>query len=114
MFELLLNTANYVPLLIITFSTAGMIAIGRKFVKPSIPALLVIVHLCLLVYHSVTLDNTTPDMQYKITKLYFCLALDFTWILMSFLGYLWIDDIKAKLLNKKSYDDSLSWFWNKL
>ena len=52
--------------------------------------------------------------EVQIANTYLCLAMDFCWLLMSFLGYLWIDDIETRRFHKKSYDDSLSWFFDKM
>ena len=35
-------------------------------------------------------------------------------ILLSYISYLWVDDIEAKEKNKKSIDNSLDWFWKKI
>lgn len=43
-----------------------------------------------------------------------CITVDFVFILLSFLSYLWVDDIEAKAGKKKSIDDSLDWFWSKV
>ena len=39
---------------------------------------------------------------------------DFSFILLSYISYLWVDEVEAKYKNKKSIDNSLSWFWNKV
>ena len=39
---------------------------------------------------------------------------DFGFVLVTYLAYLWIDDIEAKHRNKKSIDNSLDWFWSKI
>lgn len=43
-----------------------------------------------------------------------CITVDFIFIFLSFISYLWIDDIEAKAGKKKSIDDSLNWFWSKV
>ena len=42
------------------------------------------------------------------------LIYDFGLILLTYLSYLWIDDIESKARNKKSIDNSLDWFWSKI
>lgn len=110
----LLNTANYVQIFVITFATVALIALARKVEKPIFPGVLIIVNLALLLYHSYVLNALPSFMQSQISQTYLCIAMDFLWLLISFLGYLWIDDIRAIKLNKKSYDNSMAWFWNKL
>lgn len=110
----LLNTANYIQIFAITGATVGLIALARKVEQPIFPGILIIVNLALLLYHSYVLNQLPAYMEAQISNTYLCLAMDFVWLLISFLGYLWIDDIKAVKFNKKSYDNSMSWFWNKL
>ena len=43
-----------------------------------------------------------------------CIALDFIMIFISFFSYLWVDDISCRFYKKKSIDNSLDWFWNKV
>lgn len=110
----ILNTANYVQIFVITFATAGLIALARKVEKTIFPGGLIIVNLALLLYHTHVLNNLSSVFEQHISQTYLCLAMDFLWLLMSFLGYLWIDDIVAIKFKKKSYDNSMAWFWNKL
>lgn len=110
----MLNTANYFQIIAITLATVGMIALARKVEKPIFPGVLIIVNLGLLLYHSYILNNLPSYFENQIAQTYLCIAMDFLWLLLSFLGYLWVDDIRAVKLNKKSYDNSMSWFWNKL
>ena len=42
------------------------------------------------------------------------IVVDLVFILLSFISYLWVDDIEAKAKKKKSIDDSLEWFWSKV
>ena len=101
-------------IILITFLTVGVIAFARKIEKPGFPGALILVNLALLLYHVYILNSLPVIFESRISQMYLCIAMDFLWLLISFLGYLWIDDIKATKLNKKSYDNSLSWFWNKL
>lgn len=110
----LINTANYIQIIVITLATVGVIAFARKIERPVFPGVLIIVNLALLLYHSYVLNTMPSYMEFQISQTYLCIAMDFLWLLISFLGYLWIDDIKAIKFNKKSYDNSMSWFWNKL
>ena len=41
-------------------------------------------------------------------------GVDLLFIFLSFISYLWIDDIEAKEGRRKSIDNSLDWFWNKV
>ena len=111
--ELFLNTSNPIMIISIVLVISLIIFISRKaeIAWPLIIVMAVIVGY--LIYHSVKLDNLEKSSE-LVTTVYHCLACDLIFMLISFLSYLWIDDIVAKKKKLKSYDDSLSWFWNKL
>ena len=52
------------------------------------------------------LSDTSP--------LYLSIAVDLVMLFLGFITYLWIDDIETKMGKKKSIDNSLDWFWNKV
>lgn len=39
---------------------------------------------------------------------------DLIFVFLSFISYLWVDDTEAKVRKKKTIDNSLDWFWNKV
>lgn len=103
-----------IQIVIITLAIVGVIALARKTEKSSLTIMLIIINLSLLIYHAYMVNSLPRALVEQISNLYLCLAMDFLWLLISFLGYLWIDDITAIKFKKKSYDDSLAWFWDKL
>ena len=111
--ELLLNTSNPFMILAYTLIAVSVIIISRSLEKawPLICLMAGIVGL--LIYHSITLDGLEKGSA-LISDVYHCIALDLILMFIAFISYLWLDDIVAKKKKLKSYDDSLSWFWNKL
>ena len=55
--------------------------------------------------------NISVENKEIINTLYRCIAIDFVFTLVSFISYLWVDDIESKAIGKKSVDNSLDWFW---
>ena len=89
-------------ILIITALTTIMIILGRKIEQPIIPGIATIGNLAFLIYHSITLDNLPISEKALITAEYNYLAVGFVLLLISFISFLWVDDIVAKKKNKKS------------
>ena len=111
--ELFLNTSNPIMILIITAIIVSVIFVSRK-AEMAWPLIVVMVAIVgYLIYHSVSLDKLESGSA-EISTYYHCIACDLIYTLITFLSYLWVDDIVAKKKKLKSYDDSLSWFWNKL
>ena len=111
--ELFLNTSNPLMIFSITIIIALVIFISRKseMTWPLIIAMVAIIGF--LIYHTVSIDNLQKGSE-EMSIVYHCIACDLIFLLISFMSYLWVDDIMAKNKKLKSYDDSLSWFWDKL
>lgn len=108
--EIIFNTAEPAIILLYTVLISLIIFISRKTEKTAFPIALVIYTLILLIMHST--QKTTNDILTK-TK-YISIAFDLIFLFLSFISFLWIDEINAKKKNLKSYDNSLSWFWDEL
>ena len=86
------------------------ILLGKEFKKSFIPAISLFLFLGIILFHGIQI--VIRDVQSSIlTK---SLAYDAIMILLSYIAYLWVDDIEAKSKNKKSIDNSLDWFWKKV
>lgn len=105
---------NNFTIIIVTITIVSIIGFARKVEQPFLAGALILLNLALLIYHTYVLNNIPQGLEQAVASTYLCIAMDFLWLLVSFLGYLWIDDITANKFNKKSYDNSMSWFWEKL
>ncbi len=108
------NIANPITLILMLTITLILIFLGKETKKGYITSVALFVYLALLIWHVTQMLTLTPELfEYKST-LTNCLAIDFTMILLSFLSYLWVDDIESKTGKKKSIDSGLDWFWSKI
>ena len=90
------------------------LVLSKETKKSGIIATMLSVFLIILVCHAVelgTISNITEEMHYAITR---SILVDFVFIFLSFISYLWIDEIQAKVENIKSIDNSLDWFWKRV
>ncbi len=105
------DIANPWVLLIALFLTLCFIYIGKEGKNAHVPMLALIVFLILLVMHGVQF-LTIPAQHEELSRaLIRCLLVDFVMVFLTYMAYLWIDDIEAKAKNKKSVDNSLEWLW---
>lgn len=112
--EIFLNTANPIIILIYTLIAVGVIFASKKSETTVFIIILIVAIIGLLIFHSVSLDGLNSSETDLISQTYHCIAIDLVLLLLVFISYLWIDDIISKKKKIKSYDDSLSWFWNKI
>ncbi len=111
---MLLNTANPIMIIVYTLIVAGIIFLSRKSESVIFIIFLIVAIIGLLIYHSIVLDILDSTQEVLISQTYHCIAVDLVLLLLTFISYLWVDDLVARKKKLKSYDDSLSWFWNKI
>lgn len=85
------------------------IALAKELKNPYIAIGLLIFSSILLINSCLSIDLIPEESRYEV---YMSIAVEFFLILMCYITYLWIDDLNARRLNLKSYDDSLVWMWN--
>lgn len=104
------------PLTVILCLAAIIAAIflGHEIKRAVIPAIALILCVGLLVVHTVQLFAFGEVYADYTVVLSTSMLYDFGFVLITYLAYLWIDDIEAKHRNKKSIDNSLDWFWSKI
>lgn len=85
------------------------IALAKELKNPYIAIGLLIFSVILLINSCLSIDLVPEGSRYEV---YMSIAVEFFLILMCYITYLWIDDLNARRLNLKSYDDSLVWMWN--
>lgn len=110
-----INISNPLTLILLLIITVLLIFLGKEIKKPTAPAAALIFYLILLLIYSFQFANIPSENYEAIRSLLMkCMAINFMMIFITFIAYLWIDDIACKFYKKKSIDNSLDWFWNKI
>ena len=92
--------------------TLLFIILGKEFKKSYLPAIPLFIFLILLLIH--TFQSTIlVDLTYK-SMVTVSMGVDACMIFLSYISYLWVDDIVTREKHKKSIDNSLDWFWKKV
>lgn len=110
----IIDLTNPLTLVLLLAATVLLIFLGKEIKKPQAPAVALIFFLLLILMHSVQLTLPAAEAEEIHSALIGSLGIDFIMIFISFFGYLWVDDIACKFYKKKSMDNSLDWFWNKV
>ena len=109
-----INFTNVATMLLTLVVFLLALVLSKETKKSGIIATMLSVFLIILVCHAVelgTISNITEEMHYAITR---SILVDFVFIFLSFIWYLWMDEIQAKVENRKSIDNSLDWFWKRV
>ncbi len=108
------DISNPLTLILMLAATVLLIFLAQEIKKSYIAAITLFAYLILLIIHVAQMATLAEEFRYMTTTLSRCVAIDFIFILISFLSYLWVDDIEAKANGKKTIDNSLDWFWKKV
>ena len=68
----------------------------------------------LLVFYTIEFALLGSDSQEVYKAITISAGVDLLFVFLSFISYLWVDDMEAKEGKRKSIDNSLDWFWNKV
>ena len=110
----MINFTNPITLLIVTLLFALILILAKETKKSIIAAIMLFVFVGLLIIHSIMYTTGTTLEADVLSDITFTMVFDLIFVLLSFVAYLWVDDIEAKVKKKKSIDNSLDWFWNKV
>lgn len=110
----IVNISEPITILLVVLFTALMIFLGKETKKSFIPAIALGIYLILIVVYVIQFVTIQPGQEINLPTLGFCMGIDFVMILLSYIGYLWVDDIETKATHKKSIDNSLDWLWKKV
>ena len=108
------NIANWISLILLTVFTILVVYLGRETKKSAIPGTLLIAYLVLLVIYVIQfmlVKGEDPEMTRIISN---CLVVNFGFIFITFLGYLWADELEAKVKKKKVVKSGIEWLWKKI
>lgn len=109
----MINFANPILLAMALVLFLATLFLAREFKKSVIMGGLLAIFLILSVANCILLTIHGGDALLR-ADLVTTLVMDLIFVFLSFITYLWIDDIEAKFNKKKSIDNSLDWFWKKV
>ncbi len=110
----LVNFTNPVSILVALVLFLLVLYLGKEMKKSWIIALLLFAFVAILIGHTVefmTIVGKNQELYQSVTG---SATFDLIFIFLSFISYLWIDSLEVKEGKKKSIDNSLEWFWNKV
>lgn len=109
-----INFSNPTAILLGVILFLLVLYLGRETKKAWIVGIMLFVFLGLLIGHTVEFATVAKESETIYKAVITSIMLDLVFIFLSFISYLWIDNMETKLGKKKSIDNSLDWFWNKV
>ena len=108
----ILDLTNPLVLLGALMLYALLMVLGKEYKKSALPAISLIIFLVTLIIYGVQMFTSNNADTNKLIAT--CIGYNSVLVFLSYISYLWVDDIESKAKNKKSIDNSLDWFWNKV
>lgn len=110
----IINFTNPVAIILGVIIFLLVLYLARETKKSWIIGIMLFAFLLILVGHTIEFATIAQNDDIAHSAIVTSIVLDLLFIFISFISYLWIDDIETKLGKKKSIDNSLDWFWNKV
>ncbi len=110
----IINFSNPIVVLIGVILFVLVLYLGKEVKKSWIIGVMLFTFIGILIGHTVEFATIAKQSQEIYKAVTSSATFDLIFIFISFISYLWIDDIEAKAGKKKSIDNSLDWFWNKV
>ena len=110
----IINFTNPVTILIGVLLFVLVLYLGKEVKKAWIVGLLLFGFVGVLLGHAIEFATIAKESATIYKSVTTSATFDLVFIFITFMSYLWVDDIEAKAGKKKSIDNSLDWFWNKV
>ena len=110
----MINFTNPLTLLIVTLIYILILILAKETKKSAIAAIMLFGFIALLIVHLIMYLTGNSLIADVLSDINYTMVFDLIFVLLSFIAYLWVDDIEAKVKKKKSIDNSLDWFWKKV
>lgn len=110
----IINFTNPVAIILGVIIFLLVLYLARETKKSWIIGIMLFAFLLILVGHTIEFATIAQNDDIVHTAVVTSIVLDLLFIFISFISYLWVDDVETKLGKKKSIDNSLDWFWNKV
>ena len=88
--------------------------LAKEIKRSNVTCIMLLAFLTIIVGHCIEYVIVQDPTGAILKTLSNCIAVDFVFIFLSFIAYLWMDDVESKDKKIKSVDNSLDWFWKKV
>ncbi len=110
----IVDLSNPLNILIAVILYVLVLFLSKEIKRSNIMCIMLLAFLTLIAGHCIEYVMSNDPTGQVTRTLANCIAVDFVFTFISFIGYLWMDDVEAKDKKIKSIDNSLDWFWKKV
>ena len=110
----IINLSNPINALIAIILFILVLFLSKEMKKSNVVAIMLLTFLTIIAGNGIEYFLTDSSQTEVLKTLANCIAVDFVFVFVSFISFLWMDDVEAKDKKIKSVDNSLDWFWKKV
>ena len=109
------DLTNIFTLLLVTIATVLLIYLSQELKKSLVAVIPLFAFVVDLVIHTIQTLTLKQEYSYLFGTLTANMAIDFAFLLVTFLAYLWADDVEAKAQNKKTINSKgIDWLFKQV
>ena len=109
------DLTNLLTLFLVTIVTVLFIYLSQELKKSMIAVIPLLAFVVDLVIHTVQTLTLKQEYSYLFGTLTANMAIDFAFLLVTFLAYLWADNVEAKEFNKKTINSKgIDWLFKEI
>ena len=109
------DLTNLFTLSLITIATVLLIYLSQEIKRSFVAAIPLFAFVLDLVIHTIQVLTLKEEFSYLYSTLTANMAIDFVFLLLTFLAYLWADDVEAKEFNKKTLNSQgIDWLFKQV
>ncbi len=109
-----INFTNPISVLVGVILFLLVLYLAKETKKAWIVAVMLFTFILVLAGHTIEFATIATQSEALYKAITTSSIYDFAFILLSFLAYLWLDEIEVREGKRKSIDNGLAWFWNKV
>lgn len=110
----IVDLSNPLNILVAVILYVLVLFLSKEIKRSNVTCIMLLAFLTLIAGHCIEYVMANDPTGQVTSTLANCIAVDFVFTFLSFIGYLWMDDVEAKDKKIKSIDNSLDWFWKKV
>ena len=110
----LINLSNPFNILVALVLFVLTLLLAKETKRSTVVCIMLLVFLTIISGHGIEYFMLQNPTQEVANVLLHSITVDYIFITISFIAYLWMDDIECKDKKMKNIDDSLAWFWKKV
>ena len=109
------DLTNLFTLFLVTIAPVLFIILSQEIKRSMVSAIPLFAFVISLIIHTVQVLTLKQEFSYLYSTLTMNMAIDFVFLLLTFLAYLWADEVEAREFNKKRINSKgIDWLFKEV